>query len=1415
MTDEKTVLDADPEDTQPKPASDDQEATERVQQVQSGSSHSGVETVTAPEEVTGLPLEPGTVLFDNYRIIRLLNKGGMGAVYLAEHLEIKTRHAIKVIKPELLSNEMVRPLTRREATVLSQISSDAVVAYHGFLKDTRGSYYLIMQYVEGPSLKDLMTQKQLSEEEYYVLRGRLLQGLAALHKHQVIHRDLSPDNVILEHGELSQAKLIDLGIAKLVSPDAESTIIGSGFAGKFRYASPEQLSMYKDVELGPASDLYSLGLVLAAALLGKPLDMGVQIHTAIAARMKLPDLSAIPEALRPELAALLEPDPRKRPQNAQAFLTAWPDPADAVPPPPMPIWRTVVLAGIAALVISGGVIYWNWQPDPNTLPSEELVDLFNNAIESRDLPEAESHFRILSDKFPNYLELATMQERLDTLRGQVLEQLRATVNEALAANELDTAQHQLDRLHAIAPGHPALPTLRTRLGQLQAEQVLVSELNELLATDDPTTQALAQGLQLLERLTELNNAHPQLADLEAQLTARVNRRLALLFEATEQALDEHALDESETLLQQIARLLPADDPRLDELEQRQTALHQEQQLLDDLHQAVAEERLVDALRLLRTLQTRGSTHPDLAVLQQQLEGIRESQLMVLLERATTLLGEYQLAAADGVIDELERLVPLGDPELAEIRTLRRQRERELQLKAHIDEALDEGDVTLALRDLEELRALNEHSPRLPQVEDQVLTGLDSEVARLATRANELLGNYRLDEVDGIISAITSLNYRGRHQETRADLIQRLDQARSLVTLAQDIRSAMAAGDALNALGRWQRLRSLEPAYPELDTLWEQLSTLLETEIATLLEQAQAAREQGDLDRLRRLQDQVERLDPDHAALVTIANWIDDISEVAPPPEDNLDELLARFRTALEQQDVQSAGQLLTVLRGNPAATERISALERDLAEVYLATLDARLSDNDYPGFATQLHRYRVFIGRAHNRTALEQAIADREAVLGEQLLAALNRAVDSGDLPVANRLIPLTEDFFPTDDSRIIGAKQGLEIATRLADCRTEQFLNGPHSRRSLRDSVRCFQGILRQHPGNPEAEQAMATIADHYAELVRTLWQQRDTMQAEGALEDLLGFASRYPHLDALLAALPGISFTDPLADGSAGPRMVVISPGETVLKVGDRLVSVNLDRPFAVSRFEISRAEFERFVDAQGGYRTDAENYAAQGRGCFYYDAQGNLITDDVQSNWRNPRFPQEPGHPVVCMTLRDALSYSDWLSTQTARSYRLPTNAEWEYLARSGDQDADFWPAALNGSACQMGNLRDGNGCNDGNTYTVATGRFAASDFGVFDLIGNATEWTCSGAEADLASLTTCLDRDTMRQSLRDQQPALVLARGGSWYDSPSKLAEGDHRVPLPIHFPVNQVGFRVVRELNPGEVVATTVADRNGN
>lgn len=266
---------------------------------------------TKPKAAAASAIAVGTLINNNYEVKEVLKAGGMGEVYRGENVFTGDPVAIKVILAELAEDEKVGLMFMREARTLSQLSDDAIVRYYNFVKDPAlDRYFLIMEFIRGLPLSDYTAQNgPIPKEAALALMRRLAKGLDKAHARGVIHRDLSPDNVMLPDGIVAEALLIDFGIAKS-NVLKEGTMAGQ-FAGKFKYVSPEQLGHYGG-EIGPQTDIYGLALLMAAALLGKPLDMGTSIVEAVQARQSIPDISALPDTFRPIMSFMLEPDPKDR-----------------------------------------------------------------------------------------------------------------------------------------------------------------------------------------------------------------------------------------------------------------------------------------------------------------------------------------------------------------------------------------------------------------------------------------------------------------------------------------------------------------------------------------------------------------------------------------------------------------------------------------------------------------------------------------------------------------------------------------------------------------------------------------------------------------------------------------------------------------------------------------------------------------------------------------------------------------------------------------------------------------------------------------------------------------------------------------------------------------------------------------------
>ncbi|TIN33704.1 serine/threonine-protein kinase [Mesorhizobium sp.] len=292
----------------------------------------------------------GTQLSGIYELDERIAFGGMGEVYRGHNIQTGDHVAIKIVLPEFARDQTILSLFRKEATILNHLSHDAVVRYHVFTIDPGiGRPYLAMEFVDGQSLFDIMRNGPMPTEDVRKLCHRLASGLNAVHQAGAIHRDLSPDNIILPGGRVDRAKIIDFGIARSATVGGE-TLIGGKFAGKYNYVSPEQLGLYSG-DVSEQSDIYSLGLVLAAALRGKPIDMSGSQFEIVEKRRTVPDLSDIDADFRGIVEAMLQPDPQDRPISMADIARATRDDTDEETRPPTSITpreRTPRRGGTAA-----------------------------------------------------------------------------------------------------------------------------------------------------------------------------------------------------------------------------------------------------------------------------------------------------------------------------------------------------------------------------------------------------------------------------------------------------------------------------------------------------------------------------------------------------------------------------------------------------------------------------------------------------------------------------------------------------------------------------------------------------------------------------------------------------------------------------------------------------------------------------------------------------------------------------------------------------------------------------------------------------------------------------------------------------------------------------------------------------------
>jgi serine/threonine-protein kinase len=210
-----------------------------------------------------------SVIADRYHIVKKLGEGGMGAVYLGEHVKMRRKSAIKVMASSMASDPEAIARFNREAANAARINHPNVCAIYDFGETPDGLIYLAMEFIEGESLGDVLDKSAVLPPARAVsILRQTAEALQAAHDLGIVHRDLKPDNIMLSkgRGRADLVKVVDFGIAKAMSGEKGQQVTKTGLVvGTPEYMSPEQLS--GDV-LDGRSDLYSLALVFYRMLTG-------------------------------------------------------------------------------------------------------------------------------------------------------------------------------------------------------------------------------------------------------------------------------------------------------------------------------------------------------------------------------------------------------------------------------------------------------------------------------------------------------------------------------------------------------------------------------------------------------------------------------------------------------------------------------------------------------------------------------------------------------------------------------------------------------------------------------------------------------------------------------------------------------------------------------------------------------------------------------------------------------------------------------------------------------------------------------------------------------------------------------------------------------------------------------------------
>jgi serine/threonine-protein kinase len=304
----------------------------------------GPRPVARPERKSGerTSLRPGgpeslvgVVLGGRYLIERLIGEGGMGAVYQAEHTHMRKRLAVKILHPEMSRLPEVVARFEREAMAAAHIEHPNVAAATDFGKLDDGSFFLVLEFVEGGSLRDAMAEGRIELGRALHIARQIASALGRAHGLGIVHRDLKPENVMLvaRDGDADYVKVLDFGIAKVpvgeLGGEAKGQVLTQlGMVyGTPEYMSPEQ-ALGQPVD--PRADLYSLGVILFEMLTAvRPFDheskvtlLGMHVTAPIPRMADRAPETSVPQEIEAIVAKLLAKDAAGRFADARELIEA-------------------------------------------------------------------------------------------------------------------------------------------------------------------------------------------------------------------------------------------------------------------------------------------------------------------------------------------------------------------------------------------------------------------------------------------------------------------------------------------------------------------------------------------------------------------------------------------------------------------------------------------------------------------------------------------------------------------------------------------------------------------------------------------------------------------------------------------------------------------------------------------------------------------------------------------------------------------------------------------------------------------------------------------------------------------------------------------------------------------------------------
>ncbi len=669
-------------------------------------------TAETPIAVTQPPHHaPGTVLDGKYEVLRHLGGGGMGEVYLVRHVHLEEKRVIKILRADRVADPDAQKRFLREARFATQIKHPHVAILYDYARLGDGSFYMVWEYIEGEDVGGRIRRDgPFPARAAVTLAIQGLEGLNAIHGAGMIHRDVSPDNLMIAASAPDEwhLKIIDLGLAKNLEADPDLEVTQDGmFMGKLLYCAPEQAGLHKGETLDNRTDLYSFGLVLYEMIAGLPPFEAETPHGAIFKRLSEDPIplarrnprAAVPVELESVVMRALQRERDDRYPSAREFIAALrgvaqrldrvdtqeiPRPAQLVTGPGAPRPQELTRAEKEDLLarIEQAARRAREGARPSAVEAPPSVATPSPAVEGASEVPAAAPDEAPAPAAPSAAEAQAAERRAR------IEEAEAMILRYLKKKRLSLARLALDTLIELAPTHPKRTDYESWV------DLLADEVEQEKRADG----VLAAGREALVR-EDFRAARRQLAQLRKLADDRAETF-------------EREIEQAETSARTSADL-EEHRGRLDRmLEERR--LEEVQQEIKALGELGASKVTLDLYRS-RLEETRKHAHAD-------------AQADVFLEAFRERITAGDHAGAREVAGEFQRAVPSDrrpSELLSEVSELERSAERRRALEQGVTQVegfIDQGDAAkaeLALRvllqmapDLERRRQLEKRIAKL-------------------------------------------------------------------------------------------------------------------------------------------------------------------------------------------------------------------------------------------------------------------------------------------------------------------------------------------------------------------------------------------------------------------------------------------------------------------------------------------------------------------------------------------------------------------------------------------------------------------------------------------------------------------------------------------------------------------------------